>query len=184
MIATLRQRLADSGLSSGLASRLAPLRARFDALQPREQTLVSTAAVLLVIALLYSVIWQPLARSRKQLAEDLASARNVATQLAQAEIDVRFAAPQNVPAVGADVSLLTAVDQAAKSGTLKKPPTRLQPDGENAARIWLEDVEFEVLMRWLLELQTRYGVRLDVVDIEKRETAGLVNARISVLRAP
>ena len=184
MIAALRQRFADSGLSSGLASRLAPLRARFDALQPREQTLVSSAAVLLVIALLYSAIWQPLSRSRKQLAEDLEAARNVATQLAQAELDVRFAAPQNVPVVGADVSLLTAVDQAAKSGTLKKPPTRLQPDGENAARIWLEDVEFEVLMRWLLELQTRYGVTLDVVDIEKRETAGLVNARISVLRAP
>lgn len=184
MIAALRQRVADSGLTSNLAARLAPLRARYDALQPREQTLVSTAAVLLVIALLYSAVWQPFARARKQLAEELATARSVATRLAQAEVDVRLAAPQSAPIVGSDVSLLTAVDQAAKNGTLKKPPTRLQPDGENAARIWLEDVEFEVLLRWMLELQTRYGVTLDVVDIEKRETAGLVNARISVLRAP
>ena len=82
----------------------------------------------------------------------------------------------------ADVSLLTAVDQAAKNGTLKKPPSRLQPDGDNAARIWFEDVEFDVLLRWMQELQSRYGVTIDVVDIEKRETAGLVNARLSVLR--
>jgi len=184
MIAALRQRFAGSGLSTGIATQLAPLRVRYEALQPREQTLVSVAAVLLIVALLYSAVWQPFARGRKQLAEELASARAIATQLAQAEVDVQLAAPQSAPIVGSDVSLLTAVDQAAKNGTLKKPPTRLQPDGENAARIWLEDVEFDVLLRWMLELQTRYGVSIDVVDIEKRETAGLVNARISVLRAP
>lgn len=184
MIAALRQRVAGSGLSASLAARLAPLRSRYDALQAREQTLVSTAAALLVMALLYSAVWQPFARDRKQLAADLDAARQVAIRLAQAEADVRLAAPQSAPVVGSDVSLLTAVDQATKNGTLKKPPARLQPDGENAARIWLEDVEFEVLLRWMLELQTRYGVTLDVVDIEKREAAGLVNARLSVLRAP
>ncbi|WP_439640699.1 type II secretion system protein GspM [Nevskia sp.] len=184
MMATLRQRLSGSGLSTTLGTRLAPLRARYEALQPREQVLVGIAAVLLVIALLYSAIWQPLARARKQLADDLEAAQAVAIKLAQAEADLRVAAPQSAPIVGADVSLLTAVDQAAKNGTLKKPPSRLQPDGDNTARIWFEDVEFDVLLRWMQELQSRYGVTIDVVDIEKRETAGLVNARLSVLRAP
>lgn len=180
MIAVLRQKLADSGL----ATRLAPLRARYEALQPREQVLVGIAAVLLVIALIYSAVWQPLVRSRRQLALDLDTARAVASQLAEAEAALQSAAPRAAPIVGADVSLLTAVDMATKNGTLKKPPARLQPDGENTARIWLEDIEFDVLVRWMLELQTRYGVTIDVVDIEKRETPGLVNARLSVLRTP
>lgn len=180
MIAGLRQKLADSGLGA----RLAPLRARYEALQPREQVLVGIAAVLLVVALVYSAVWQPLVRNRRQLALDLDSARAVASQLAEAEAALRSAAPREAPIVGSDVSLLTAVDQATKNGTLKKPPARLQPDGENAARIWLEDIEFDVLVRWMLELQTRYGVTIDVVDIEKRETPGLVNARLSVLRTP
>lgn len=184
MIGALRQRFSGVGIPPAIAAQLAPLRARYDALQPREQTLVGIAAAMLIAALLYSAIWQPLARARKQLTEELASARDVATQLAQAEAEVRSAAPQSAPVVGSDVSLLTAVDQATKNGTLKKPPARLQPDGEDAARIWLEDVEFEVLLRWMFELQSRYGVTLDVVDIEKRETPGLVNARLSVLRAP
>ncbi|MBA4286130.1 MAG: hypothetical protein C0434_11425 [Xanthomonadaceae bacterium] len=184
MIGAFRQRLAAYGLSATLATRLAPLRSRYDALQPREQVLVGIAAVMIVVALLYSGIWKPLARAHRQLADELETAHAVAAKLAQAEAEVRVAAPQSAPTVGADVSLLTAVDQAAKNGTLKKPPSRLQPDGESAARIWFEDVEFDVLLRWMLELQTRYGVTIDVVDIEKRETAGLVNARLSVLRAP
>jgi general secretion pathway protein M len=180
MIAALRQKLADSGL----AAQLAPLRARYDALQPREQVLVGIAAVTLVAVLLYSAVWQPIAKQRRQLALDLESARAVASQLVQAEAAQQSATPRAALVVGSEVSLLTAVDQATKNGTLKKPPARLQPDGENAARIWLEDIEFDVLVRWMLELQTRYGVTIDVVDIEKRETAGLVNARLSVLRNP
>lgn len=180
MIAVLRQKFADSGL----AAQLAPLRARYEALQPREQLLVGIAAVLLVIALLYSAVWQPIARQRRQLAGELDAAHAVAARLVEAEAALRSAAPRMAPVVGADVSLLTAVDQATKNGTLKKPPARLQPDGDNAARIWLEDIEFDVLVRWMLELQTRYGVTIDVVDIEKRETPGLVNARLSVLRTP
>lgn len=179
MSAALRQRWSDA-----VALQLAPLRARYDALQPREQMLVGIAAVLLVIALLHTAVWQPLVKQRKQLALDLDSARSVALQLAEAEVELRSATPRAAPVVGRDVSLLTAVDQATKSGTLKKPPARLQPDGENAARIWLEDVEFDVLMRWMNELQSRYGVTIDLVDIERRETPGLVNARLSVLRTP
>lgn len=182
MSAALRQKLA--GYRAQIAGQTAPYRARYEALQPREQTLVSIAAAMVIAALLYSTIWQPIARHRKALAEELQSARSIATRLAQAEVDQRFAAPQSGPIVGSDVSLLTAVDQASKNGTLKKPPARLQPDGENQARIWFEDVEFDVLLRWMNELQTRYGVRIEVADIERQPTPGLVNARLAVIRAP
>lgn len=178
MSAVLRQKLA------GVNEQLAPMRARYEALQPREQTLVSIAAVMVAAALLYSAIWQPIVRHHKAAAEELQSARAIATSLAQAEVDQRFAAPQSAAIVGSEVSLLTAVDQAAKNGTLKKPPARLQPDGENQARIWFEDVEFDVLLRWMNELQGRYGVRIDVADIERQPTPGLVNARLAVVRAP
>ncbi|MDP3294265.1 MAG: type II secretion system protein M [Nevskia sp.] len=182
MNAVLRQKLA--GFRAQIAGQTAPYRARYEALQPREQTLVSIAAVMVIVALLYSAIWQPIVHHRQQLASELQSARAVAGSLAQAEFDVRSASPLSAPLVGSDVSLLTAVDQAAKNGTLKKPPARLQPDGDNQARIWFEDVEFDVLLRWMNELQTRYGVRIEVADIERQPTPGLVNARLAVVRAP
>lgn len=178
MSAVLRQKLAS------LNEQLAPLRSRYDALQPREQKLVGIAAVLIVVALMHSAIWQPIVRRHQSLAEQLASAQALATTLAQAEIEVGQASPQTASLVGSDVSLLTAVDQATKNGTLSKPPARLQPDGDNQARIWFEGVEFDVLLRWMNELQTRYGVRIDVADIERQPMPGLVNARLAVVRAP
>lgn len=182
MSAVFRQKMA--GLNERFNAQINPLRVRYEALQPREQTLVSIAAVMVIVALLYSAIWQPISRHRTQLAAELESARAVAGNLAQAEADMRFAAPRSAPVVGSDVSLLTAVDQAAKNGTLKKPPARLQPDGDNQARIWFEDVEFDVLLRWMSDLQSRYGVKIEVADIERQPTPGLVNARLAVIRAP
>ena len=82
-----------------------------------------------------------------------------------------------------DASLLSAVDLASKDGTLSKPPSRLQPDGDTQVRVWVDEVQFDSLVRWVNELQTRYGVRVDSLDVERQPTAGLVNARLSLVRA-
>ena len=100
--------------------------------------------------------------------------------LAQAEVISRGARGGGV--IGSGVSLLSAVDQASKSGTLSKAPSRLQPDGENQVRVWLEDTQFDALLRWMLELQDNYGLKIEVVDIERQPTPGLVNARLSLTR--
>lgn len=165
-----------------LLEQSAPLRARYEKLQPREQLLVLTAGVVILFAIGYSIIWQPFVRARARYELELEDARSVATSLAAAQAEVASGVGQNFSVVGSDVSLLSAVDQAAKSGTLNKAPTRLQPDGENQARVWLEDVQFDVLVRWMYELQNNYGLHIDVVDIERQPTSGLVNARISVTR--
>lgn len=171
-------------LSQGFAQRTAPLRTRYEALQPREQLLVGIAGMLIALALIYAAIWQPFAHARVRHAKELDAARAVASSLAIAETEVLSRGQRGAaPIVGSDVSLLSAVDQAAKSGTLTKPPSRLQPDGENQARVWLEDVQFDVLMRWMYELQNNYGLRIDVADIERQPTPGLVNARLSLVRA-
>ena len=168
-----------------LAQQLAPWRTRFEALQPREQLLVGIAGIVIAIAVIYAGIWQPFARARIRNAAELEAARAIANSLvvAQAEVQARGQRGGG-PIVGADVSLLTAVDQASKNGTLTKPPSRLQPDGENQARVWLEDVQFDVLLRWMYELQNNYGLKIDVADIERQPTSGLVNARLSLTRTP
>jgi len=165
------------------AQQIAPWRVRFEALQPREQILVAIAGIVVALAVIYAGVWQPFARAKARNSMDLEAARSVANSLviAQAEVQAR-GQRGNGAIVGSDVSLLTAVDQASKSGTLTKPPSRLQPDGDNQARVWLEDVPFDVLVRWMYELQNTYGLKIDVADIERQPTSGLVNARLSVTR--
>jgi general secretion pathway protein M len=49
-------------------------------------------------------------------------------------------------------------------------------------RIWLEDVPFDGLVRWLGDLHARYGVRVDNADIERESGPGLVNARLTLVK--
>lgn len=166
-----------------LATQLAPWRTRFEALEPREQKLVSAAGVVIALAILYGGIWQPFAKARARHESELEAAHAIANSLvlAQAEVISRGARGGGA-VIGSGVSLLSAVDQASKSGTLSKPPSRLQPDGENQVRVWLEDTQFDTLMRWMYELQNNYGLKIDVADIERQPTPGLVNARLSLTR--
>ena len=75
------------------------------------------------------------------------------------------------------------MDQASKDGILGKAPSRMQPDGDKQVRVWIEDVNFEAVLRWMDDLQNRYGVRVDAVTLEKRPAAGTVNVRLSLVRA-
>jgi general secretion pathway protein M len=170
-------------LRERVLAELAPVRARFEALQKREQLMVAAAALVVALALVYLVIWEPVVLLREHRAGDLEAARDIAQQLERLGAQARLAHPPGPGAAGgAGVSLLSAVDQSTKDGTLAKAPARLQPDGENQVRIWFEDVPFDSLLRWMDGLQARYGVRIDNAAIERRPAAGIVNARLALVR--
>jgi general secretion pathway protein M len=167
-----------------LNRQLAPLRSRFEALQPREQVLVAVGALVASLGLIYLALWQPFALMRVHHATELENARSMAARI---EL-IGAQAQQSRPAggglvVGADVSLLAAVDQASKDGVLGKPLSRVNPDGDNQVRVWVEDVQFDNVVRWMDDLQNRYGVQIDNVAVERRPTAGSVNARLALVRA-
>src|SRR5579885_3081264 len=103
-------------------TQTAPLRARFEALQPREQRFVAAAAIVVALGLIYAALWQPFAHWRQRKALELEQVRNVAAQIEVLSAKVQSQGPAGAPIVGRDVALLTAVDQAAKNGTLSKPP--------------------------------------------------------------
>jgi general secretion pathway protein M len=180
---TLRERFEPQ--LAQLNRQLAPARQWFDGLQAREQLFVAAAAAVLALALVYWVLWEPFALWRSRAAADLAASHDLAGRIEQLGAQVQQAQLNGggPPVVGSDVSLLSAVDQASKDGVLTKPPSRMQPDGDKQVRVWVEDVQFDSLLRWLDDLQNRYGVRVDAVAVERRPTAGTVNARLSLVRA-
>ena len=168
-----------------LNRQLAPLRARFEALQPREQLIVAAGGLVLGLFLIYLALWQPFALARAHRAEELASARALAVRIEQIGALAQASHPAGgPPVVGNDVSLLSAVDQAGKDGTLGKPLSRINPDGDKQVRVWVDDVPFDAVLRWMDDLQTRYAVHIDNVAIERRPTPGVVSARLSLTRTP
>ena len=157
-------------------------RDRFLALQPRERWLVSAGATVLLLTLVYLLVWEPMVDAHRQRVEALESSRLIAIRLEQAAAQVQRGGPRGAASAGRNLSLMAAVDQASKQGTLGKSPTRIQPEGDREVRVWFEDVSFDALVRWLADLQNKYGVGVQTLDIEPQATPGKVNARMSLVR--
>lgn len=151
-------------------------------LAERERRVLGGGAAVLGLVLLYLLVWEPLAGAQRERERALADARALATLLETLAVEMQQNRGSAGPAAGAGQSLLAVVDQSRRASALTKPPSRLQPEGDTTVRIWLEDVPFDALLRWLNDLQSRYGVRVDNADIERESGPGLVNARLTLIR--
>jgi general secretion pathway protein M len=160
----------------------AQLTDRWQALAPRERVLLVAGVSAVVLTLLFVAVWEPLANARHSALQQRDDARRTAERLEV--IGAQVAAQGDRPAApqGGGGSLLAVVDRAARAGTLNTSPSRIQPDGDRAVRIWLDEVAFDNLLRWLDELENQHGVGLVSLDLERADAPGRVNARLTVGR--
>jgi len=153
---------------------------RFRALPPRERWMVIGGAVLAVL-LLYLSLWLPL---QGELARLRTSVPQEKVQLAQMQVQAReilqLRASGRVPASGGN--LLANLEQSATANGLRGRIIRMEPDGNNGARLSIEGVHFNALVTWLASLQDQGGVRIEKATFEAQPAAGTVNARL-VLRS-
>ncbi|MFP5305798.1 MAG: type II secretion system protein GspM [Gammaproteobacteria bacterium] len=156
------------------------IEALLQQLAPRERVMVLVGAAVVVVTLLYLVVWQPLAAAHTQRQAALERARALSARIEQAAAQVRATSPGR--RVDRELSLLAAVDQTSRSPTLGKAPSRLQPEGDREVKVWLEDVAFDSLLRWLQELETRYGISASSAEIERSATPGQVSVRLTLVR--
>lgn len=154
----------------------------FRSLAPRERLLVSVGSVVVAITILYLGIWEPLNKAHTKREADLATAQALAQRLEVIAATVQGSRANGTPAIDSSASLLSAVDQASKSGTLGKPLSRIQPEGDSEVKVWIDGVNFEALIRWISELEGHYGISIRTADIDKDTLPGQVNARLSLVR--
>lgn len=166
-----------------LRERMAPLFSRWKALEAREQRFLFAGTLAVTVTLLYLLAVEPLIKADNRRSSDLDQARALAVRLEEVAAEVQSASRRG-PSSGANrsLSLLSAVDQAAKSGLFGKAPTRIQPEGDKQVRLWFEDAVFDTLVAALPQLETRYGITIQAADIERQPGAGLVNAQLTLIR--
>lgn len=165
-----------------MKSLIAPLQARWSALGDRDRRVLGFGGAALAVILAWMLVWEPLATARAGREAALADARALATQLEVLAAELQRGGARSGAVQGAGQSLLAIVDQSRRASTIQRPPSRMQPEGENTVRLWLEGVPYDALVRWLNELQVRYGVRVDSADLERKGAPGLVDARLTLMR--
>lgn len=151
----------------------------FAQLAPRERWMVAACAAFVTLSVLYAGIWKPLVKIQHQREEALAAARSLASRIEELAAVAQNGRPGG--SVNLSASILSVVDQSART-VLGKQPSRIQPEGDKEVKVWVEEVSFDSLTRWLNELETRYGIRAQTAEIEKQATPGVVSAQLSLSR--
>jgi general secretion pathway protein M len=154
-------------------------------LDPQKRLLVYGAAALLAAIFLYLVLVHPFHRSYDRLRDGVEERRATLQWMQESALKVKQLRGAN-PAAGKGMegrSLLSVTDDAARAAGLGAALKRVEPDGSTGVRVWLEDASFDSVVGWLGVMATRYGVDVDSASMERTETRGRVNARLSLQAA-
>ena len=155
-------------------ARIQQLLQRYRALDRRDQVALTGLSVFLGALILYYGVWSPansFFESRKAARDDQLG---LLKYMRASESQARASKTSNTHSVSGQ-ALLTQISRTAQQFNIN--PNRLQPEGSDGVSVWFDDVPFNDLIRWL-EMQSRQGVVIRQISIDRQEQAGKVKARI------
>ncbi len=154
-----------------LAPQLLPLRRRWQQFEPREQRALQLLGVAVLLTVLVFGLWLPSHRAAARVQQSYESNRQLLLWMQDNAAQVRHA-----PATAGSV-LGTANALAGSSGLVL---TRVEPQGEDGVRVWIERADFNAVAGWLGQLVAQ-GVRIDEAQVERRPEGG-VSGRFTLTR--
>ncbi|WP_110458308.1 type II secretion system protein M [Shewanella algidipiscicola] len=139
----------------------------------REQQLVATCGVVLMLGVLYWGVWTPISEAEQDAERALQAQQATLTYVKQTAN--KIVALQNAGGKKAYSSSLSAtVTQTAKRYGLAI--TRMQPQGQKI-QVWMDEVPFNSLLSYLSDLVQQQGLSLDSIDLAQADAPGLVKVR-------
>lgn len=165
-----------NGLRTGFAARIAPLQARWRQLPVRDQRALAAMVGALAVAVLWFALAVPAMNYAQSAREDLESARaDLGWMQANAGRARQLAGAGGLQA---GQTLLSAVNASAQQAGLNLQ--RFEPDGEQRVRVTLENAVFTDVMRWVVDLERRYGVRVEHFNADVQAQPGIANIRLTL----
>lgn len=150
----------------------APLRKRWVQLAPRERLSLLVLGTFVLLAILVFGIWMPSHRAAEKARTAHDSNRELLLWM-QANAD----RARSVPSASGE-SVLGAVNGVA--GSVGLALSRIEPEGEQSVRVWVERGDFNTVARWLAQLSAS-GIVATEAQVEKQATGG-VSGRFTLSR--
>lgn len=159
------------------------LEAQFDQLPRRDQQALRLLALALVLGLLYFAVWRPAAGFHEAAVADHERAAELVAWMQQNRADIRQLAARQGEGQGAGRiadgrALMSTVTSSARDAGLQLQ--RFEPSGDNAIRVWMEDVSFNQVAAWLERLTAEHGIVIDQAALDRSDKPGRVSARLTL----
>lgn len=169
-IGELFERLRDQIAASVPAQKL---WAYFEAAAPREQNALKMLGVFLSIVLVWLLVIMPLHRYNSAAIADY-RAQSETLQWMQDNRAAVGSVARKTREPGA--SLLTLANQGARNFGLAFK--RYEPNANQGLNLWLEQVPFNQVVKWLDALERDYGIIAVELTASRRDEAGIVDVRV------
>ena len=157
------------------------MRAWFDNLEHRDQTVVSAGAVLVALIVAWGFIWTPLRGGASELDGAVAEKQQLLATLQRVEA-LGGPMPARINAATTQ-SLVLMVDETHRAHGLTGSLSRTQPDGTDGIRVTFQAASFDSLVNWLVALQRSYGVVVESANFSGSRQAGFVSATLVLRRS-
>lgn len=156
----------------------------YEGLAPRERVAVIIGAVVVVLAVFYYGIWQPLNNGVSQGRLRLnAQAEETRWMLGiRDEARLLQASDTQREIQGRNDSLLSIVDATSRKNGMENAVRRIQPDNDDQATVTLDKVNFNQMLFWLRSLQRDYGIAASQMTVSRDDETGTVQARLTLSR--
>lgn len=144
-------------------------------LNQREQRLISALGVVVGIAVLYFLIWQPSYQSRLNAEQQLHAKQQQLSWVKQSlaryqaiKASVDHSTPSNRG------SLSQRLSQAAEAADIDL--ARMQPQGDGLL-IAVDETNFNQVLQLVAQLENQYQLQVDILDVAKLDQPGQVRVR-------
>ncbi len=150
----------------------------------REQLMLIAAAAVILLFLIYILAWQPFSQAVEQKRLLVGSQQTTLDWMEQTLPEIQsLRGQQNRQTKTSNEALLTLVDRTAKQRQLRQQIQRIKPQGDDTVQLWVEQVAFDTLLKWLGELSLQYGIAVDSLNIDRQDLPGIVNAKLVLQRS-
>ena len=157
---------------------------RYDHLPRRDQQALKLMTLAIVLALVSFANWRPIDQYHDQALSARQNAEELLAWMHENRITLRelsgntgnTASSAQKPADGRE--LMATVTSTAREAGLDLQ--RFEPSGDDAIRVWLEDVPFTQVAAWLEGLSSNHGILIDQAAMDRRDTPGVVSVRLTL----
>ena len=159
------------------------LSAWFADLSQSEQRLLAVGSVLVSVAVLWVLVYQPVVR---HIDKQVTIKNRLQSQLIQMQ-KMTGSVPNNsltaVLPMPTGVTFSSWIDQQLRVVKLQEMVNRTEPIDQNSMSVWIQGAPFDQVIDWLQTMSTQYAVQVDQIDVNVVDASlGLTNIRMRLVK--
>lgn len=165
-------------------AKLQQLKQWFYSLSTKDQRMVSLAFALIVLTLFYLIVWEPVHQGLEDEQQKQQAQQEILLWMQQAASEVSSLRSAGGTSVVRDRNkpITLVIEQAVNNAGLKTAVTKIESSGKDGARVTLKEAPFNQVLVWLNTLSTFNGVQVVSANIERSDTPGRADARLTFER--